>query len=135
MHLYVYYLKQTYPEAFIKTLLSKLLGYAEASIGELNFPGEYTLRYENRYLDPAEFNTELSIFCWENDFESRTGGKIQFGSQISQYIRDEVVVKYLEDDPHQWVLISNDRFFVVPENVGDNIGINLRRDQQQELNA
>lgn len=133
MHLIVFYLRQTYSEDFIKKLLSHLLHFDMNDIDELGSPIEHKLKYEHRYLDETEFNSELSIFCWENDFPQRTGGKLQLGSRLSQAIQSEVLVQKSEDDPHEWVLIDKDRFFVAKEKVGANTGINLLRDEMQEM--
>lgn len=131
--MYVCYLKGKRNDIFIIKMLSSIFKCEKEAIGSLLDDREVEIKFENRLLDEtSEFCTELCVYSkdeniiFSNDF--------LFGIQASKYLDEEVIVSIKGDDPYIYILIKDDLFFQVDEDIiEENYGISIQESSKMEI--
>jgi hypothetical protein len=128
----VFYLKSKREDLFIEKMISDIFGYQQSQVKGLLSEEDCLIRYENRVLDNiSEFCVDLVVYIQDekqlNDI--RLDNNIILGIQISNYIDEDVITNYQENEPYQWLLIKGNHFFLVEETNQDSNGINLENDR------
>ncbi|PQA89961.1 hypothetical protein B0A70_15375 [Chryseobacterium piscicola] len=128
----VFYLKSKRRDLYLEKMLSDIFGYKEAQVKELLSEEDCLIRYENRVLDNiSEFNVELIVYIQdENQLNDvRLDNNITLGILIANYLNEEVITDYKKSEPYQWLLLRENRFFLVEEIAQQNNGICLENNR------
>ncbi len=135
---FICYLKRKKSNHYIIELLKEIFNCEIEDISNLLDEKQSLIKFENRILDDvSEFKMELNIYCID---ESRTrelklNNNISLGIAISKSINEVVVVN--EDNicinPYQWILIRQNKLFLVEEDDNDNNGITLNQNNQIDI--
>lgn len=118
-------------------MLSDIFEYQQTQVKELLSEEDCLIRYENRVLDnTSEFCVELIVYIQdENQLNDiRLDNNIILGIQISNYIDEDVITNYKENEPYQWLLLRRNHFFLVEEVAQESYGINLENDRIEVFN-
>ncbi len=124
----VFYLRKKRENLFIEKMLGDIFEYPQEQVKELLSEEDCLIRYENRVLDNiSEFCVELIVYIQNekqlNDMQ--LDNNIMLGIKIANYIDEDVLTKYKENEPYQWLLLKDNHFFLVEEIDQDSYGISL----------
>lgn len=132
------YLKRKKTDHYIIELLKEIFNSTENDISTISNEEKSIIKFENRILDDiSEFQTELNIYCLdEKRVKELKFNNISLGIAISKSINEDIIVsdENVCDDPYQWILIKQDKLFLVEEDdTEDNNGITLSRNNKTEI--
>ncbi len=132
------YLKRKKTDHYIIELLTEIFNSTENEISTILNEEKSMIKFENRILDDiSEFQTELNIYCVDEKIVKELKlNNISLGIAISKSINEDIIVsdENVCDDPYQWILIKQDKLFLVEEDdTKDNNGITLNRNNKTEI--
>lgn len=132
------YLKRKKTDRYIIELLKEIFNSTENDISTISNKEKSIIKFENRILDDiSEFQTELNIYCIdEKRVKELKFNNISLGIAISKSINEDIIVsdENVCDDPYKWILIQQDKLFLVEEDDSeDNNGITLSRNNKTEI--
>ncbi|MCX8534667.1 hypothetical protein [Chryseobacterium luquanense] len=133
----VFYLRSKREDLFIEKMLSDIFEYQQTQVKELLSEEDCLIRYENRVLDnTSEFYVELIVYIQDENKlnDIRLDDNIILGIQISNYIDEDVITNYKENEPYQWLLLRGNHFFLVEEVAQESYGINFENDRIEVFN-
>ena len=128
MHHLVGYLKEKKQSTHIKKILSSIFECKVDSIGKLlSDTGEFDVFFENNKIDnTSNFCVEINIYIHNKELEKIFPNDFLFASKLSELLNEEVIISFENDDPYVWILIKNNSFFIVEEDLTfESYGINL----------
>ncbi|MBT2623521.1 hypothetical protein [Chryseobacterium sp. ISL-6] len=133
MHTFICYLIGKKEDISITRMLSNIFKLNEEFVGDLLDDGDFKIRFENRILDnTSEFCTELNVYTKDEIIIS--ANIFLFGIEVSEYLDEEVIVGFNGGDPYQWILIKDNLFFLIDEEISDeNYGINVHKSTKIEI--
>ncbi|MDN4012266.1 hypothetical protein QX233_07345 [Chryseobacterium gambrini] len=127
MENYICYLRENKKDIHLIQMLSNIFQCEEELIGNLLNTYNFKIKFENRLLDNvSEFCTELNVYVDNNTNSIVFFNNFLFGFEVSKYLNEDILVSNQGDDPYQWILVSNNQFYIVEEIDNENYGIDLQ---------
>jgi len=127
MENYICYLRENKKDIHLIQMLSNIFQCEEELIGNLLNTYNFKIKFENRLLDNvSEFCTELNVYVDNNTNSIVFFNNFLFGFEVSKYLNEDILVSNQGADPYQWILVSNNQFYIVEEIDNENYGIDLQ---------
>lgn len=134
MENYICYLRENKKDIHLIQMLSNIFQCEEELIGNLLNTYNFKIKFENRLLDNvSEFCTELNVYVDNNTNSIVFFNNFLFGFEVSKYLNEDILVSNQGDDPYQWILISNNQFYIVEEIDNENYGIDLQESNRVKI--
>ncbi len=136
---FICYLKRKKTDHYIVELLKEIFNCDIKEISNLIDEEKSLIKFENRILDDvSEFQVELNIYCIDERRikELKFNNNVSLGIAISKSINEDIAVndENICDNPYQWILIKQNRLFLVEEDDNeDNNGITLNPNNRIEI--
>src|SRR3569623_507643 len=133
---YTCYLKKYMLDTYIESMFGDIFEYDCKEVGKFLCDGNHKLWFENSLLEGYnEFNSALTVYIADKKKVSKLGiyNSLLFGTKISNYTKEEVVVSDESDDPYQWILVRGSQIFLVEELATEGDGITLINSNSIEL--
>lgn len=136
---FICYLKRKKTDHYIVELLKEIFNCDIKDISNLIDEEKSLIKFENRILDDiSEFQVELNIYCIDERRvkDLKLNNNVSLGIAISKNINEDIAVndENICDNPYQWILIKQNRLFLVEEEDNeDNNGITLNQNNRIEI--
>ncbi len=137
MAIQVCYFKKQKTEESIKNILGKIYKTNQNNIKKLeDYDDKAIINFQfTKFGNDSDFNYQLEIFV-SNDLIISLGifNNLILAIHLNKILEEEILINDESDDPYQWLLIKNNKLYLVEEYEDLQQGINLLYEKSIELN-